>query len=147
MSRKTLGTTASFADSWPRFTYIDSRTAAPTSQHWFRHFVNCTNKGAALLKTAGTAPLVFVGAKSSPRHGSRAGVLRSQYCRLTGRISVCDSQAQGFHGHVLQLRQPAPHGVSLLDCAIELSETVNPINFPRSGQAVNGRSLPFVTTG
>ncbi len=36
--------TANFADSWPRFTRFDGRTAAPTSQNWFRQFPNCSNR-------------------------------------------------------------------------------------------------------
>ena len=34
--------TANFADSWPRLTCFDSRTASATGQNGFRRFVNCS---------------------------------------------------------------------------------------------------------
>ncbi len=55
---KQSAATANFADSWLRWTCINSRTAAPTSQNRFRQFVNCCNT-TSRMKTAIVAGLCF----------------------------------------------------------------------------------------
>ncbi|HIK93281.1 MAG TPA: hypothetical protein EYG03_15065 [Planctomycetes bacterium] len=58
LSAEQSASTATVADSWPRLTCFNSRTAAPTSQNRFRQFVNCSNT-TPRIKTATVAGLCF----------------------------------------------------------------------------------------